>query len=339
MAAPRGGAKGRSGSAIPQLSHREVRPSPLVLVSGPEEYLAQAAIRALRDTLRLEDPSLETSEIEASGYGAGELVTLVSPSLFLEPRLVIVRAVERSTDAFLADALEYLRAPVDGTTLVLRHASGTRGKKLLEAVRAAVGSAIEVVCPRLKANELTDFVAAEFREAGRRIAPRAAAQLVAAFSSDLAELAAACAQLCSVTSEEVSEADVERYYGGRVETTGFKIADAAIAGRVRDALALARHGFATGVHPVPIVSAVAMKLRLMAKASDLRGSDGQLAGQLGAAPWQIAQARRDLRDWDDERLARAIALTAETDHLVKGAGRDPQFAVERLLRRIAAREL
>lgn len=339
MAAVRGAGKGRGKAAIPQLTHREIRPSPVVLVSGPEEYLAEAAIRALRDTLRLEDPSTEVSELEASGYGGGELATLVSPSLFMEPRLVIVRSVERCTDAFLNDALAYLGAPVDGTTIVFRHASGVRGKKLLDAIRAARGTAIEVTCPKPKPGELLDFVAAEFRDAGRRVAPRAAAQLVAAFSADLAELAAACAQLIAVTTGEVSEADVDRYYGGRVETTGFKIADAAIAGRVRDALALARHGFATGVHPVPVVSAVAMKLRLMAKVSDVRGSDAQLAGELGAAPWQIGQARRDLRDWDEARLGRAIVLLAETDHMVKGGSRDAEFAVERMLRKIAARDL
>lgn len=331
--------RGTAKSAIPQLAPREVRPSPIVLLSGPEDYFADLALDLLRRTLRLEDPSLEVHDVDASGYAPGELATLVSPSLFMEPRLVIVRGVEKSTDAFIEEATRYVEAPVDGTTLVLRHASGTRGKKLLDAVRGAKDAAVEVACPKPKANELLDLVHDEFRAEQRRVTPQAAAQLVAAFNADLAELAAAARQLMAVTSDDVTEHDVERYYGGRVETTGFKIADAALAGRVRDALGLARHGLSQGVHPVPIVSAVAGKLRLMAKVSDLGGSDAQLAGQVGAAPWQVQQARRDLREWDDGMLAAAIELTAETDLLVKGGSRDAEFAVERLLRKIATRDL
>ena len=336
---PRGGAAKSAKVAIPQVPPREVRPAPVVLISGPEDYFADLALDLLRRTLRLEDPSLEVSEVDAASYAAGALATLVSPSLFMEPRLVILAGVEKCTDALIDDALRYLDTPVEGTTLVLRHASGTRGKKLLDAVRAAKEVAIEVPCPKPKANELFDIVYDEFRAEQRRVEPQAVAQLVAAFNADLAELAAACRQLIAVTSDDVTERDVERYYGGRVETTGFKIADAAIAGRVGDALALARYGLAQGMHPVPIVAALAGKLRLMAKVSDLRGSDAQLAGQVGAAPWQVGQARRDLRDWDDRMLAGAIALAAETDWLVKGGSRDAEFAVERLLRKVAARDL
>ncbi|KAB1656299.1 DNA polymerase III subunit delta [Pseudoclavibacter chungangensis] len=342
MAAPKrasSSAKKPAKQAIPVLAPRDVRPAPVVLVSGPEDYFADLAIGLLKRTLRTEDPDLEVTEVEASAYTGGSLATLVSPSLFMESRLVVIDGVQQCTDALIVDGLAYLESPVEGTTLVLRHASGVRGKKLLDAVRAAKDVAIEISCPKPKPNELVDIVLGEFRAERRRIDPSAAAQLVAAFNTDVAELAAAAQQLITVTSGDVTERDVERYYGGRVETTGFKIADAALGGRVRDALALARHGFSTGVHPVPIVAAVAAKLRMMAKVSDQHGSDAQLAKVAGASPWQVSQARRELRDWDDVRLGRAIALVAETDHMVKGGSRDAQFAVERLLRKIATRDV
>ncbi|MGO2112026.1 MAG: DNA polymerase III subunit delta [Pseudoclavibacter sp.] len=343
-ATSRGSSKGggrAAKSAIPQVVPREIRPSPIVLISGPEDYFADLALDLLRRTLRLEDPNLEVTEVEASSYTAGTLTTYVSPSLFMEARLVIITGVEKCTDALIADGVQYVteQAPVDGTTVIFRHSSGTRGKKLLDAIRAAKDIAIEVPCPKPKSNELLDIVRDEFRAEGRRIEPQAASQLVAAFNTDLAELASACRQLIAVTTDDVTDRDVERYYGGRVETTGFKIADAAIAGRVGDALGLVRHGMSQGVHPVPIVAAIAGKLRLMAKVSDQQGSDAQLAGIAGAAPWQVGQAKRDLRDWDDRMLANAITLTAETDVMVKGGSRDPAFAIERLLRKIAVRDL
>ena len=77
----------------------------------------------------------------------------------------------------------------------------------------------------------------------------------------------ACQQLLADSSEEITEVTVDKYYGGRVETNAFQVADAAIAGRHGDALVLLRHALATGADPVPIVAAFASKLRTMAKLS------------------------------------------------------------------------
>lgn len=323
---------------IPQLAWDTVRPAPVVLVSGTEEFLAERAIALLRDILRAEDASLEVSDIAADGYAPGELATVASPSLFGEPRLVRVTGVEKCTDAFIAEALGYLESPASDCYLVLRHAGGVRGKKLLDAVRGGLGGGIEVVCAELKKeSDRVDFVTAEFRTAGRRISPGAVRALVMAFSEDLAELAAACRQLLSDAGEEISEATVERYYSGRVETNAFRVADTAIAGRHGEALVLLRHALASGADPVPIVAAFASKLRTMAKVAGSRGSSGQLAQQFGLAPWQVDRARRDLQGWTEEGLARGIQLLAETDAQVKGAGRDPVFALERMVNVVSAR--
>ena len=53
--------------------------------------------------------------------------------------------------------------------------------------------------------------------------------------------------------------------------------------------------------------------------------------------WQVDRARRDLQGWTDEGLARAIEALAAADAQVKGAGRDPVFALERMIGVIASR--
>ena len=319
--------------------HR-IEPAPVVLVSGPEEFLAERAIRLLRDRLRAADPSLETHDVEAGAYQPGELITLASPSLFGEPRLIRVAGVERCSDDFLQEMLAYLEAPADDTVVVLRHAGGVRGKRLLDAIRAGRAGAIEVVCAEIKGDaDRGDFVHAEFRTAGRTITPGAVRALVGAFAADLAELAAACRQLIEDTDDDVTEVTVDRYYGGRVETTAFDVADAAIAGRTGDALVLLRHALESGADPVPVVAAFALKLRAMAKVVGLRGGGAELSGRLGMAPWQVDRARRDGQGWTDDGLARAIETIAETDAAVKGAGRDPVYALERMILVIADRGL
>jgi DNA polymerase-3 subunit delta len=195
-----------------------------------------------------------------------------------------------------------------------------------------------VPCLELKKDsEKQDFAAAEFAHAGRRVTGSAIRALVSAFSDDLAELASACQQLLADTTGEITEVTVDQYYAGRVETNAFQVADAAIAGRHGDALVLLRHALATGADPVPIVAAFASKLRTMAKLYGSTSPAGQLAQRFGLAPWQVDRARRDLHGWTEDGLGRTIEEIAEADAQVKGEGRDPVYALERMVGVVAAR--
>lgn len=177
-----------------------------------------------------------------------------------------------------------------------------------------------------------EFAAAEFREAGRRATPHAVRAVVEAVGADLRELASSCAQLMSdVPPDRVIDVeDVDRYHGGRAEVTGFKVADAVVAGQRERALALLRQAIDAGVDPVPIVSALALKLRTMVKVGSARGGrPADLAKDLGMAPWQVDRARKDLRGWTPQGLAAGLVALAEADVAVKGGSRDPVYAVER----------
>jgi DNA polymerase-3 subunit delta len=170
------------------------------------------------------------------------------------------------------------------------------------------------------------------------IEPQAVRALVDAFSTDLAELASACSQLITdVGSAGITAATVERYYGGRVEATTFQIADQAISGHFAEALALLRHALNSGVEPVMIVAAFAMKLRTMALVGGASGSIDAVAGELGMAPWQARNARSSLQGWDQAGLGAAILEVAHTDGAVKGSGPNPAYALERMVRVVAMR--
>jgi DNA polymerase-3 subunit delta len=225
--------------------------------------------------------------------------------------------------------LAYLVDPSPDTTIVLRHnSSSVRGKKLIDAIRAS-DLAVEIACAEIKKDaEKTAFIQSEFSSAGRKITPGALRALSDAFADDLSELAAACSQLLSDQAESIDETIVDKYYGGRVETNAFKVADAALAGQSAEALALLRHALATGADPVPVVAAFAMKVRLMAK---VYGNKYASAQTVGAQPWQIDRARKDLAGWSEEGLATAVMAIATADAAVKGMEKDPVFALEKLV--------
>ena len=318
-----------------QISWRDAKAASIVFVSGPEEYLADRAIRSIRDQLRKKDSGLEIHEINASDYSTGQLDALASPSLFMEPRLLIINSVEKCSDALIDDGLALLDNPQSETTVVFRHnSSSVRGKKLVDAIRLS-DAAVEISCAKIdKDSDKAAFIQGEFAAAGRKVSPGAVRSLSDAFTDDLAELAAACTQLLADQNESIDETIVDKYYGGRVETNAFKVADAALAGQSAQALALLRHAIATGADPVPVVAAFAMKVRLMAK---VYGNKYASASNVGAQPWQIQRAQKDLAGWSEEGLAEAVMAVATADAAVKGMERDPVFALEKLVLLLANR--
>ena len=308
---------------------RATSPHPVVFVSGPEEFFAGRAIRSLREQLKALDAALEIHQIDASDYQAGQLLNITSPSLFAEPRLVIITGFERCSDDLITDGLSYIDNPTSDTTVILRHTgSSVRGKKLVDAIRANSHCA-EVACLAIKGDgEKLAFVQAEFAHANRKISQGAAKALLDAFSDDLAELAGACQQLLQDSAETISEDIVDRYYGGRVETNAFKVIDAALAGQSGNALGLLRHALATGADPVPLVAAISMKMRQLAK---IFGNRNASAASVGMAPWQMDRAKRDLAGWTEDGLALVIQRLADADAAAKGAERDPVFTLEKLI--------
>lgn len=187
-----------------------------------------------------------------------------------------------------------------------------------------------IEAPAMKSDrDKSAFITNEFRIARRKITPEAVRALLEAAGKDTSELAAACKQLVDDTTGVVDENVVATYHSGKVEATGFRVADAAIAGNAPEALRLLRHAFASGLDPVPVVAVLASQLRQVAKVATAGGGrSAELAKQLGMPPWQIDRARGASRGWDGVRLGRAIQTVAAADFAVKGGGRDPQYAVE-----------
>src|SRR5665647_3859599 len=120
----------------PALSWDAVVLAPMTSTTGAEPLLVDRATAGVLALAREQDAALEVTEVEAAGYRTGQLQVVTSPSLFGESRVVVVHGLEAMTDEFLADALAYLAAPEPDAVLILQHAGGQRGKRLLDAVRS-----------------------------------------------------------------------------------------------------------------------------------------------------------------------------------------------------------
>ena len=308
----------------------------ITLLQGGESLLVDRAITGVISNFT----GANVSQLVASGIELGEITDALAPSLFGDIRIVVIKEIQ-DLPAELGDELaSYLESQDESVQLVLWHKGGVKGKALLEKIKKIKPEII--ACDVIKRDgDKSEFIRAEFKSLGRKISTEAVQALIDALGSDLRELGGACSQLAAdvIAGKMIDETDVAKFQNGRIETTGFDVADAALDGRRDVALIALRNALATGTDPVLITSALAGSLRTLAKVSGAsRGSKSfDLAGSLGLAPWQIDKARRQLSKWTPATLAGAVVAVAQADADIKGAAVDPIHSLERAIIAITSR--
>ncbi|WP_405090830.1 DNA polymerase III subunit delta [Micromonospora sp. NBC_01392] len=309
---------------------------PILLVLGDEELLATRAVSDAVARARAVDPDVDVREYQAGSLAVGEIDEMLSPSLFGGRRVLVLRSGQDTRKDLSAALLAYAKNPDPDVQLVVLHLGGAKGKAFADGLRSA--GATVVPAGKLKGHrERVAFVRDEIRRHGGKCAEDAAEALIAAVGNDLRELAAACSQLVADTDGRIDAETVARYYRGRVEVTGFTVADATMVGDVPGALEALRWALHVGVDPVPIADALADGVRTVARvASAGRGSAYQLASSLGMPAWKIERAQRQGRGWTPEGLVAAMRAAAECNAAVKGGADDRAYALERAVFSVAA---
>lgn len=310
-------------------------PVPLTLVVGDEELLVGRAVGAVLRAARELDPQVDVRDLVASELQPGDLPELLSPSLFGDRRVLVLRNAQDLGKQVAGELAAYVGEPLDEVSVVVCHAGGAKGKALLTELTA--GGARRVDAPKLTPGARRDFLRDELRSGGRRVNEGAVTALLEAVGSDLRELSSAAGQLLADTTGPVDEEVVARYHRGRADLTGFIVADRAVEGDLAGALELARYGQATGLAPVLVTSALAGALRTIALvASSGHAPAAQVAREHGIPPWKVDRTRKQMRGWRPDGLSSALRAVAQADADVKGGAADQAYAVERALLAVVA---
>jgi len=302
----------------------------LVLIQGPEALLADRVITNISSRF----PNSQISNLYAGELEVGMITDSLAPSLFGDQRIVIIRDTQDLTAECTDEVLAYLEDEDSNLLLVLWHKGGVKGKGLVDKVKKLQPEVFSAETIK-KDSEKAEFIRSEFRGFGRKITNEAVQALINSLGSNLRELGAACSQLASDVAREktIDQDDVAKYQQGRVESTGFDVADAVVDGKTAEALISLRNALATGTDPVLIVSALASSFRTLAKVSGSSKSlsSYELASSLALPPWQIEKAKRQLSGWSESGLSRAVIALAALDADIKGVAADPKYALERAL--------
>lgn len=297
-------------------------PSRVTILFGKETALADRSLADIVGRLRKSEGNVERVTVRASSDdAAGVISDAMSPNLFGDPIMLIITDLQDIAE----DADEVLRKALtdmpDHVWLVAVHSGVVKGKNLLDTLRKA--GAEQIDCKELKGKGLQEFLAKDVARRKRKMTSEALQALVDSVGSDLPMLLAATSQLCAdVEADPIGLEDVQAYFEGVAEVSGFAIADAVWNRQAVQALRLLRWAMRSGDVAVPTVVGLSSGLRSIVKvaATPPGASDTDVAREAGVPPWKVSILRRQWQQWsgDQRRLALAAIALADADAALKG---------------------
>ena len=326
----------------------------VTLIVGPERVLVDRARAAALRAIRSQVSDLQETQVHAADADATEAFAQASaPTLFGEAVVVEVQGLDAADEDLGAAILDVAQRDDSQVSLILCHPGGMKGKRLLDALRAA--GAVHVDCSAIKKGRATmDYLAKEVASRKRSVTSDALPALVDALGPDISMLTAAIDQLTSdIDHDPITSADVRLTFGGMAEIAGWTIADRVWERKAAEALTDLRWSMQStdGARLGPsTVAALARGLRnmVLVGTSTPGASDADVAREVGVQPWQVKNLRRQWSSWsgDRRRVARAIVALAEADGAAKGGveagsaldAEQKLFALEQLVVTLAARK-
>lgn len=311
------------------------------IVSGADDFLSDQRVRELKDKAHAALPDAEVIELDAASCTSFDFDEAVSPSLLSDTSVVVIshgedmaEDVGRALVSYCSDARA--SASPAASIVIVQHNGSAKGSGIIRRAQAA-GAAVDKVADLKNANSRTNFVRQRFEMYGRRINNDAAQFIADTLGARTGEIAALCRQLCDDFPDNPMTLAIARtYLSADPQVTGFTVADMAIGGDLAQAIIGMRNAVIQGIDPLAILGAIAVKIRSMAKASAV--DQGKITpAEAKMSPWQLRNARHDVRGWTSEGLGNCIQIAAWVDEQCKSNGADPLYAMEYLLKAIASK--
>ncbi|HEU4355107.1 MAG TPA: DNA polymerase III subunit delta [Actinomycetota bacterium] len=305
--------------------------APVHLLWGEDPFLLREA------ALEIVGPDIQARELDAATWHGGELADLATPSLFGEPRALIVSDCRSLPDEGMRELTLYLAVPDPDAPLVLCATVGERARAPAALVKLVqpVGAVREV---KLARKDLTGWLVQ--RSKGRRLdlASDAAGALVDTLGEDPAALDQGLVQLGSAfPGERLTRELVAEQFRGLGDQHIWDLCDRGFGRDLDGAMRSLRTLLESGDDGLMILGGVASRLRDLLRVRSL--PDRMPAAELARAAglrfdWQARRYREQARRFSLEELVRIHGQVVEADRALKSGASD-EVVLPVLIGRIA----
>jgi DNA polymerase-3 subunit delta len=303
----------------------------VVLLWGEDAYLLrEAALELLGE--------IEAAEVEAATWQGGELQSLSTPSLFGEPRAMLLSDARSISKEGMDELAGYLAAPDPDATLVITWTIAERGKPpaSLQKLVEPVGEVRKIELAR---KDLEPWLVARANAAGMELAIPGARALVDALGPEPGQLVSALEQLASVfPGQRVGAQEVARQFRGLGEQKTWDLCDRAFTKDLPGAVRSLRAIEEGGDDPLMILGGIASRLRDLLRVRSLpdRMPPALLAKEAGIRfEWQARRYQQQARNFSRGELVALQERIAEVDRALK-SGAPGDVVMPTLIAAIAA---
>jgi DNA polymerase-3 subunit delta len=219
--------------------------------------------------------------------------------------------------------LEAALAELPPETVLVLIARGKAPKQLAKAIDKTGGETRDYAAP--KPWELPKWCVAHARELGLQLDPDAAKELVGRVGSSQQRLSRELEKigLAVHPSVNVTTADVEQLAAADTAPGAYDLADALVAGDLRETLALAEQLEEHGERPGRLIFPLVRRLREVHQAASLLAAgmpDAKVGEALRGPPWATKKVIAKAKKADVATLERAICVFADLEVEIRGGG-------------------
>ena len=288
--------------------------APVHLVWGEDPFLLRLA------ALEIFGQGVQPREIEAGDWQGGETADLSTPSLFGEPRALLVTDARHLPEDASRELAAYLAAPSPDATLVLSATVGERGRVPAGLVKLVqpIGEVREVKVAR---KDLPAWVGRRAKAKALELAPDASSALVERLGEDPATLDQALDQLGSAfAGTRVTRQLVAEQFRGLGDQHVWDLCDRAFARDLPGAMRSLATLLQSGEDALPILGGIASRLRDLVRVGSLpdRMPPSDLARAAGLRfEWQARRYRESARRFSMEELVDIHDRVVEADRALK----------------------
>jgi DNA polymerase III subunit delta len=303
----------------------------IALLWGEDDYLLrEAALQIVGDR--------RVTEVDAAEWQGSELQDLATPSLFGEPRALIVTDMRSLPKEALTELGAYLAAPDPDASLVLCCTVAERGKPPAALVKL-VEPAGRITQIQLQRKEVEPWVVQRAKAAGVDLSGPAARALVDTIGPEPAQLAAAAEQLAGAfPGQRVGPAEVQRQFRGLGEQKTWDLCDRAFGKDLPGAIRSLRSIEESGDEAIMVLGGIAARVRDLIKVRSLPDTipPSQLAKAAGLRfDWQARRYQQQARNFSLDQLVAIHGQVVEADRALK-SGATGDVVMPALIAQIAA---
>jgi DNA polymerase-3 subunit delta len=287
--------------------------APVTLLWGEDPYLLREAALELIGERR-------ATEVDAAEWQGSELQDLATPSLFGEPRALVVTDLRSLPKDAMTELGAYLASPDPDAPLVLCCTVAERGKPPAAIVKLVepVGRVTQM---QLQRKDFEPWLAQRAKQAGVDLTQPAARALVETIGPQAAQLAAAVQQLTGAfPGQRIGPMEIHRQFRGLGEQKTWDLCDKAFGKDLPGAIRSLRSIEEGGDEALMVLGGIAARLRDLIKVRSL--PDKIPAAQLAKAAglrfeWQARRYQQQARNFSLDQLVTIHRQLVEADRALK----------------------